>query len=96
MIHYLSRHVAEQPRKDSGKVFFSEDFLHGCNKKYGVIIPRDQENQAQPFVSKHFNVVDPLRANNNLGRSVSKGMIYASYLELYEPVYTDATVTDNA
>ncbi|CAL9065110.1 uncharacterized protein LOC103973606 isoform X1 [Musa acuminata AAA Group] len=67
---------AEQPRKDSGKVFFSEDFLHGCSKKYGVIIPRDQENQAQPFVSKHFNVVDPLRTNNNLGRSVSKGNFF--------------------
>lgn len=36
-----------------------------------------QENQGQAFVSKHFNVIDPLRINNNLGRSVSKG----TYLE---------------
>lgn len=43
-----------------------------------AVVPGGQENQGQAFVSKHFNVIDPLRINNNLGRSVSKG----TYLEI--------------
>lgn len=57
---------------DTGELLLTKDFLDKCNHLYGVM-PRTQENQGQPFVSKHFNVIDPLRANNNLGRSVSKG-----------------------
>jgi hypothetical protein len=39
-----------------------------------AVFPSRQENQEQSFVSKYFNVIDPLRANNNLGRSVNKGI----------------------
>jgi hypothetical protein len=42
-------------------------------------MPRTQENQGQPFVSKHFNVIDPLRTNNNLGRSVNKGNYQSTF-----------------
>lgn len=48
-------------------------FLNACNTAYSVL-PGGQDTQEQPFISKHFNVVDPLRINNNLGRSVSKGI----------------------
>ncbi|KAF7050077.1 hypothetical protein CFC21_058490 [Triticum aestivum] len=64
--------TAEPPRMDTGELLLTKAFLDRCNHLYGVM-PRTQENQGQPFVSKHFNVIDPLRANNNLGRSVSKG-----------------------
>ncbi|WOK98444.1 hypothetical protein Cni_G07156 [Canna indica] len=67
--------IAEMPRKDNGKLFLNEDFLHGCSQRYSAI-PREQESRAQSFVSKYFNVVDPLRTNNNLGRSVSKGNFF--------------------
>ena len=62
--------AAEPPRRDGGELLLSKDFLDTCSSKYAVC----QENQGQPFVSKYFNVIDPLRINNNLGRSVSKGI----------------------
>lgn len=64
--------AAESPRKDGGELLLSKSFLDYCITRYAVF-PGGQENQGQPFVSKHFNVIDPLRINNNLGRSVSKG-----------------------
>ncbi|XP_049345632.1 uncharacterized protein LOC125810154 isoform X1 [Solanum verrucosum] len=67
--------TAEPPRKDSGELLLSKLFLDACSSVYAVF-PAGQENQGQPFMSKHFNVIDPLRVNNNLGRSVSKGNFY--------------------
>ncbi|KAL0921802.1 hypothetical protein M5K25_008911 [Dendrobium thyrsiflorum] len=66
---------AESPRKDGGELLLSGLFLEACSSVYAVF-PSGQENQGQQFVSKHFNVIDPLRTNNNLGRSVSKGNFY--------------------
>ncbi|PIA34616.1 hypothetical protein AQUCO_03700123v1 [Aquilegia coerulea] len=67
--------TAESPRKDNGELLLKKSFLDSCSSVYSVI-PGGQENQGQPFVSKHFNVIDPLRTNNNLGRSVSKGNFF--------------------
>lgn len=66
---------AEPPRKDSGDLLLSKGFLDSCSSAYAVF-PGGMENQGHPFVSKHFNVIDPLRVNNNLGRSVSKGNFF--------------------
>ncbi|XP_057439653.1 uncharacterized protein LOC130731386 isoform X2 [Lotus japonicus] len=67
--------TAEPPRKDSGDLLLSKLFLDACSTVYAVF-PSSQENQGQPFVSKYFNVIDPLRVSNNLGRSVSKGNFF--------------------
>ncbi|KAG2564352.1 hypothetical protein PVAP13_7NG129900 [Panicum virgatum] len=67
--------TAEPPRMDSGELLRNKSFLDTCSVAYGVV-PRTQENKGQPFVSKHFNIIDPLRTNNNLGRSVSKGNLF--------------------
>ncbi|CAA0831367.1 nucleotidyltransferases [Striga hermonthica] len=67
--------TAEPPRKDSGELLLSKLFLDACSSVYAVF-PGGQENNGQPFISKHFNVIDPLRVNNNLGRSVSKGNFF--------------------
>ncbi|GAB4844588.1 hypothetical protein Ancab_037987 [Ancistrocladus abbreviatus] len=67
--------TADPPRKDSGELLLSKVFLDACSTVYAVF-PGSPENQGQPFVSKHFNVIDPLRVNNNLGRSVSKGNFF--------------------
>ena len=69
--------TAEPPRKDCGELLLSKVFLGSCSSVY-TAMPGSQEHQrqprqGQPFVSKYFNIIDPLRANNNLGRSVSKG-----------------------
>ncbi|XP_044493681.1 uncharacterized protein LOC123217016 isoform X2 [Mangifera indica] len=66
--------TAEPPRKDGRVLVLSKLFLDACTR-FGVY-PVGQENPSQPFVSKHFNVIDPLRVNNNLGRSVSKGNFF--------------------
>ncbi|XP_073115888.1 uncharacterized protein [Elaeis guineensis] len=62
--------AAEPPRKDSGELLLSKVFLDTCSTVYAVM------PVGQPFVSKHFNVIDPLRTNNNLGRSVSRGNFF--------------------
>ncbi|KAJ0435268.1 putative polynucleotide adenylyltransferase [Helianthus annuus] len=67
--------TAESPRKDSGELLLSKVFLDACSAVYAVF-PGGLDNQGQTFVSKHFNVIDPLRVSNNLGRSVSKGNFY--------------------
>ncbi|KAL1830339.1 hypothetical protein ACET3Z_008751 [Daucus carota] len=67
--------TAETPRKDGGELLLSKLFLDACSSVYAVF-PGGQDNQGQPFISKYFNVIDPLRVNNNLGRSVSKGNFY--------------------
>ncbi|XP_042505017.1 uncharacterized protein LOC122081795 isoform X1 [Macadamia integrifolia] len=67
--------TAEPPRKDGGELLLNKRFLDACSSVYAVF-PNGQENQGQPFLSKHFNVIDPLRTNNNLGRSVSKGNFF--------------------
>ncbi|KAI4338368.1 hypothetical protein MLD38_023436 [Melastoma candidum] len=67
--------TAEPPRKDGGDLLLSKVFLDACSTVYAVF-PSGQENQGLPFVSKHFNVIDPLRVNNNLGRSVSRGNFF--------------------
>lgn len=77
----LTLSTAEPPRKDGGDLLLSKLFLDACSSVYAVF-PGGQENQGQPFVSKHFNVIDPLRVNNNLGRSVSKGVLVSKHLDL--------------
>ncbi|KAH6786100.1 hypothetical protein C2S51_038555 [Perilla frutescens var. frutescens] len=67
--------TAEPPRKDSGELLLSKLFLEACSSVYAVF-PGGQESNGQQFVSKHFNVIDPLRVSNNLGRSVSKGNFF--------------------
>ncbi|XP_015690873.2 uncharacterized protein LOC102715550 isoform X2 [Oryza brachyantha] len=68
--------TAEPPRMDAAELLLSKSFLDKCSYMYAVT-PHILESQVQqPFVSKHFNVIDPLRTNNNLGRSVSKGNFF--------------------
>ena len=73
LIFSLKYLTADLPRKDGGELLLSKLFLDACSSVYAVF-PVGQENPEQPFISKYFNVIDPLRTNNNLGRSVSKGI----------------------
>ncbi|KAL9237404.1 hypothetical protein vseg_011955 [Gypsophila vaccaria] len=67
--------TAAPPRKDGGELLLSNLFLEACGRAYSVFSP-GSENRETHFISKHLNVIDPLRLNNNLGRSVSKGNFY--------------------
>ncbi|KAJ4815396.1 PAP/OAS1 substrate-binding domain superfamily [Rhynchospora pubera] len=72
-ISSLPHMIAETPRRDDGTLLLNKPFLDRCVSRYAVC-PGGQETP--PFASKHFNVIDPLRTNNNLGRSVSKGNFF--------------------
>ncbi|KAG8093499.1 hypothetical protein GUJ93_ZPchr0012g22049 [Zizania palustris] len=49
-----------------------EDFLKECAQWF-TVSPRNSEKNSRVFSRKFFNIVDPLKQSNNLGRSVSKG-----------------------
>ncbi|XVF81943.1 hypothetical protein PTKIN_Ptkin16aG0002900 [Pterospermum kingtungense] len=64
--------VAETPENDGDELLLSQDFLKHCREIFPAPM-QPLEIGADMFPVKHFNVVDPLNENNNLGRSVSKG-----------------------
>uniref|UniRef100_A0A1J3IL19 Poly(A) RNA polymerase cid11 n=1 Tax=Noccaea caerulescens TaxID=107243 RepID=A0A1J3IL19_NOCCA len=67
--------VAETPDNGGQDLLLTSEFLKECLVKYAVP-SRGFETNPRVFPSKHLNIVDPLKENNNLGRSVSKGNFY--------------------
>ncbi|KAK9723683.1 hypothetical protein RND81_05G017700 [Saponaria officinalis] len=67
--------VAEKPETSDGELLLSNDFMRECVRKFSVP-SRGPETNNKTFVQKHLNIVDPLKENNNLGRSVSKGNFF--------------------
>ncbi|KAM7268429.1 hypothetical protein ACFE04_010595 [Oxalis oulophora] len=67
--------TADPPRNDGRQLKLSKLFYDECSSLHFVSYG-SQENQDLPFILKHFNIIDPLRTNNNLGRSVSKGNFF--------------------
>lgn len=52
-------------------LLLSTTFLNKCTEKYSGNPTTSDHNRL--FVKKFLNIIDPLRDNNNLGRSISKG-----------------------
>ncbi|KAJ4971096.1 hypothetical protein NE237_004195 [Protea cynaroides] len=67
--------VAETPDNGGADLLLSTEFLKRCVDFYSVP-PRGLETNSRSFPQKHLNIIDPLKENNNLGRSVSKGNFY--------------------
>ncbi|XP_010529160.1 PREDICTED: uncharacterized protein LOC104806129 [Tarenaya hassleriana] len=67
--------VAETPENGGQDLLLTSEFLKECAEMYSVP-SRGLETTPRAFPLKHLNIVDPLRENNNLGRSVSKGNFY--------------------
>lgn len=74
-ISSLPEMIAETPENVGADPLLSNDFLRDCLDRFSVP-SRGLETNSRTFVQKHFNIVDPLKENNNLGRSVSKGNFY--------------------
>ncbi|KAJ3673135.1 hypothetical protein LUZ60_006509 [Juncus effusus] len=72
-INSLPNMIAEPPRRDDEELLLNKPFLEWCTQNYAVS-PGGQDGQI--FSSKFFNVIDPLRTSNNLGRSVGKGNFF--------------------
>ncbi|XP_020240814.1 uncharacterized protein LOC109819490 [Asparagus officinalis] len=75
LISSLPELVAEVPVNHEGGLLFTKEFLNKCVDDFSVP-PRGSESVQRNFPRKHLNIVDPLKDNNNLGRSVSRGNFY--------------------
>lgn len=64
--------AAETPENGGADLLLSADFLRHCVDMFSVP-SRGIETNSRIFMQKHLNIIDPLKENNNLGRSVSKG-----------------------
>ncbi|KAH0995142.1 hypothetical protein GBA52_019006 [Prunus armeniaca] len=74
-ISSLPELLVETPENGGNDLLLSNDFLKECVQMFSVP-SRGYETNYRTFPPKHFNIVDPLKDNNNLGRSVSKGNFY--------------------
>ncbi|KAJ4900189.1 PAP/OAS1 substrate-binding domain superfamily [Raphanus sativus] len=63
--------VVETPENGGQDLLLTSEFLNNCLEIY-CLPSRDSETNARAFQSKYLNIVDPLKENNNLGRSVNK------------------------
>jgi len=67
--------VAETPECDQGEFLLEKEFLR--NYKNMCSFPaRASEPTAHEFPVKFMNILDPLRNDNNLGRSVNIGNLF--------------------
>ncbi|KAJ7961102.1 PAP/OAS1 substrate-binding domain superfamily [Quillaja saponaria] len=67
--------ITETTENGGRDLLLSHDFLKRCTETFSVP-SRGFETTSRAFHPKHLNIVDPLKENNNLGRSVSKGNFY--------------------
>ncbi|KAL5720765.1 hypothetical protein ACHQM5_013404 [Ranunculus cassubicifolius] len=70
-ISYLPEIAAETPDNDGGELLPEKKFLRVCVDMLAVPSRRPNSN-SKSFPQKNFNIVDPLKENNNLGKIVSK------------------------
>lgn len=54
------------------ELMLSEEFLRNCVDMFSVS-PKSAESNSRVFPRKNLNIIDPLKENNNLGRSVNRG-----------------------
>ncbi|KAH6557991.1 hypothetical protein KP509_1Z083000 [Ceratopteris richardii] len=66
----------ELPNTDPSTLLFNHDFISTCRHVYGVPFQGTQNLRFKNFSSKNMNIIDPLRLDNNLGRSVNKGNFF--------------------
>ncbi|XP_043706736.1 uncharacterized protein LOC122656321 isoform X2 [Telopea speciosissima] len=74
-ISSLPEIVVETPDNGGAGLLLGKEFLKKCVDLYSAP-PRGFETNSRAFPQKHLNIIDPLKENNNLGRSVSKGNFY--------------------
>ncbi|KAL9680056.1 hypothetical protein QQ045_017930 [Rhodiola kirilowii] len=63
------------PDNGWNNVLLSAEFLKNCVDMFSVP-SKDPETNMRAFTMKHLNIIDPLKLNNNLGRSVHRGNFY--------------------
>ncbi|KAJ9543377.1 hypothetical protein OSB04_023084 [Centaurea solstitialis] len=64
--------AAEIPENHGADVLLSGEFRRNCMDMF-IVPSKGLETDLRAFAQKHLNIIDPLKENNNLGRSVHKG-----------------------
>lgn len=73
MVAYCLNSVSAKGQENGRDgLLLSEEFLQECLEKFSVP-SRGMETNLRAFPQKHLNIVDALKENNNLGRSVNRG-----------------------
>lgn len=87
--------VAETPENGGQDLLLTSEFLKECLEMYSVP-SRGFETNPRVFPSKHLNIVDPLKENNNLGRSVSKGglLLFSPTITIFRFPAVSSLLTD--
>ncbi|KAL6967805.1 hypothetical protein U1Q18_033614 [Sarracenia purpurea var. burkii] len=67
--------VVEMPTNVGDNLMLSEEFLRNCMDMFSIP-SRVPETNLRTFPQKYLNIIDPLKENNNLGRSVHRGNFY--------------------
>ncbi|KAK3024390.1 hypothetical protein RJ639_043294 [Escallonia herrerae] len=67
--------VVEKPENEGDNLMLSEEFMRNCVDMF-TVPSRGPETNLRAFPQKHLNIIDPLKENNNLGRSVHRGNYY--------------------
>lgn len=64
--------VVKLPNSGLNDLLLGEEFMENCVDMFSVPYRGSETNQ-KAFQTKHLNIIDPLKENNNLGRSVHRG-----------------------
>ncbi|GER54623.1 PAP/OAS1 substrate-binding domain superfamily [Striga asiatica] len=67
--------VVKMPESGRNHLLLSEEFMENCLELFSVPSSGLKAN-SRAFQPKHLNIIDPLKGNNNLGRSVHRGNFY--------------------
>ncbi|KAF8656566.1 hypothetical protein HU200_060627 [Digitaria exilis] len=67
--------LTAEPTTRHDELLLDQEFLQGFSDRL-VVIPNESDGCDTQFRQKFLNIVDPLKSNNNLGRSVSKANFY--------------------
>lgn len=71
---FVSYHAVGVPENDGGNLLLSDDFIQYCLERFSVP-SKDGDLNSRKIQHKYLNIIDPLKESNNLGRSVSKGIM---------------------
>lgn len=63
----------EVPENGRNTLLLTEEFIRNCVESFSVP-SRGLDQNLRTFPQKHLNIIDPLKENNNLGRSVNRGI----------------------
>lgn len=65
----------ETPENEGTDLLLSGEFRKNCMDMF-IVPSKGLETDQRAFALKHLNIIDPLKENNNLGRSVHRGNYY--------------------